>query len=158
MSDAAPTQSLLTRFVFHPVWRVQRSLTLGAQGIVLNTQNQVLLVKHGYRPGWCFPGGGVEKGETILTALTRELHEECGVVIDGTPELFGVYSNHRQFRNDHVTLFVVRNWTRPSIPKPNREIVEQGFFAIDAPPTECAPATLRRLNELTNTAPQDVYW
>jgi ADP-ribose pyrophosphatase YjhB (NUDIX family) len=158
MSEAASSQSLLTRFVFQPIWRVQRSLTLGAQGIVLNDQHQVLLVKHGYRPGWCFPGGGVEKGETILTALTRELEEECGVIIHGTPELFGVYSNHRQFRNDHVTLFIVRTWTRPTIPKPNREIIAQDFFPIAAPPPDCAPATLRRLNELSNTVPQDVYW
>jgi len=43
-------------------------MTLGAQGVVLDAENRVLLVRHGYRPGWFFPGGGVFS-HTVFTQV-----------------------------------------------------------------------------------------
>lgn len=158
MSQRKAAQTILQRFVLQPYWRLQRPLTLGAQGVIVDEAGRVLLVKHTYRPGWCFPGGGVEKGETIQTALTRELHEECGVAIDGPPELFGIYSNHARFRNDHVALFVVRRWHRTHVPEPNSEIAAQDFFPVAPLPDDCAHGTAKRLAEIFNGAPRDEHW
>ncbi|OXM15755.1 NUDIX hydrolase [Paenibacillus herberti] len=60
-------------------------------GVVENEQGQVLLVKtvHG---GWVYPGGQVEAGENLITALAREIKEESGIEVE-VLDLIGVYSN-----------------------------------------------------------------
>lgn len=82
-------------------------MTLGVRGLVTNEAGKVLLVRHTYTPGWYLPGGGVERGETCETALRRELAEEGGVALIDMPTLLGVFSNHRNFPNDHVLLYKI---------------------------------------------------
>ena len=50
-------------------------------GLILNDTNKVLLVKSPLR-GWEFPGGMVESGETLQSALKREVLEESGATIE----------------------------------------------------------------------------
>ena len=49
--------------------------------LVRNSENEILLVKHHIR-GWELPQGRVEKGETLIFALSREVLEEAGVTIN----------------------------------------------------------------------------
>jgi ADP-ribose pyrophosphatase YjhB (NUDIX family) len=139
-------------------WRYSRGLTMGAQGAVIDSENRVLLIRHTYRPGWHFPGGGVEKRETAEDALRRELQEEAGVELTGPPELFGLYANHRMFPGDHIALYVVRSWRQSRVPVPNAEIAEQGFFALDALPDATAPATLNRVLEIRALRARSPLW
>ncbi len=139
-------------------WRLSRGLTLGAQGCVIDPENRVLLIRHTYRPGWHFPGGGVEKRETVEAALAREVHEEAGILIDGRPQLFGVYANHRMFPGDHIALYVIRSWRQPSVPPPNHEIAGQGFFSSRHLPVDVNPATASHIHEiLEGRAPAEVW-
>src|SRR5262249_25196141 len=139
-------------------WRITRALTLGAQGMVLDADGRVLLVRHTYRAGWFLPGGGVEKRETATAALARELNEETGIALTAPPELFALYSNFAYFPGDHVALFLCRHWTQARRQQPNREIAEQRFFALEALPADISEATRRRIGEVLLGWPRREEW
>ncbi|MDE2180230.1 MAG: NUDIX hydrolase [candidate division NC10 bacterium] len=55
-----------------------------AVGAVVVRDGKVLLVLRGREPGrglWSLPGGVVHPGETLKTAVVRELREECGIEV-----------------------------------------------------------------------------
>jgi len=132
----------------HFYWRFSRGATLGARAMVIDGANRIFLVKHSYVGGWHLPGGGVETGETLLEALARELAEEGNIRLGAAPQLHGVYFNKRMSRRDHVALFIVRDFRQDGNPRPNHEIVEHGFFAIDALPEDVSRATRARVSEV----------
>ena len=139
-------------------WRLSRAMTLGGQICLIDAEGHVLLIRHGYRPGWHFPGGGVELGENVRDAAVRELAEETGIVARETPALHGVFNNVAAFRGDHVVLYVVRTFERMHTPKPSFEIAEQGFFPVDALPAETTPGTRRRIAEIVSGAAPSQAW
>jgi len=144
--------------VLRPLWRMRRGLTLGAQGAVIDGEGRVLLVRHGYRPGWWFPGGGVEWGETLETALARELEEEVGVTLTAPATLHGVFSNFGNFPGDHIAMFVVRHWLRRDNYRKRGEIAEARMFAWRDPPEHTDPGTRARLAEIFDQAPIGSLW
>jgi 8-oxo-dGTP pyrophosphatase MutT (NUDIX family) len=142
------------RRVFHLYWRFARGMTLGVRGVVLDSENRVLLVKHSYVSGWHLPGGGVEVGESFIEALRRELMEEGRVEMTAEPALHGVFFNSHVSPRDHVAVYVVRQFSQDRLPAPNREIVECGFHAAGALPAETTKGTRLRIAEvLDGTAP-----
>ena len=114
--------------MLHLYWRFSRGATLGVRALVRDAEGRIFLVKHSYVSGWHLPGGGVEVGETMLAALTRELREEGNIQLSGATRLFAVYFNARISRRDHVALFVVEDFIQPSPPRRNAEITDHGFL------------------------------
>lgn len=146
------------RRLFHLYWRFARGMTLGVRAVVLDGENRVFLVKHSYVSGWHLPGGGVETGEALREALTRELMEEGKIELVGEPTLFGVYLNSHVSRRDHVALYLVRHFRQEQLPEPNREIVECGFFEMQALPGETTRGTRLRLSEVIENRPPSQTW
>ena len=70
------------RRVMHFYWRFSRAATLGARAMVIDGNGRIFLVKHSYVDGWHLPGGGVETGESLLEALTRELAVEGNISLE----------------------------------------------------------------------------
>lgn len=140
-------------------WRLRRGMTFGAQGIVVTPSNEVLFVRHEYRPGWHFPGGGVEWRETAEDAMRREVLEETGVVVGGAPRLHGLFANVTgPMPSDHIAVYVVRDWTRPSIPPATFEIAETRFFDVARLPADVAEGARRRLAEVFENQPVSPHW
>ena len=149
--------SVITK-ILRPIWRLRRGLTLGVQGVLTDASGRVLLVRHSYRRGWYFPGGGVEWGETLGVALARELEEEVGVRILEEPRLHGVYANFASFPGDHIALFHVPRWERTGNYCRPREIAEAELFDRNALPDGTDPGTRARLAEIFDGAGKRESW
>jgi ADP-ribose pyrophosphatase YjhB (NUDIX family) len=125
---------------------------------MIDGENRVLLVRHGYRPGWFFPGGGVEWNETIETALARELEEEVGVSLTEPTQLHGIFGNFTSFPGDHIAVFVVRHWQRKGKYRKRGEIAETGMFARSELPAATDAGTRTRLAEIFDRSPISPLW
>jgi len=135
-----------------------RPMTLGVRGVVVDGRSRVLLVKHGYVPGWHFPGGGVEVGETCAQALARELEEEARVLVQGPPILHGLFLNAKSSRRDHVAVYLVREFSIRGERAPDWEIEEARFFSPADLPDGTTAGTRARLAEIFDSAPISGHW
>jgi 8-oxo-dGTP pyrophosphatase MutT (NUDIX family) len=129
--------------LMHFYWRFARGLTMGVRAVVIDGESRIFLVKHSYADGWHLPGGGVEPGETLLEALTRELAEEGNIEILTPPALHGIFFHPRYSKRDHVAVYVVRHHRQSSQPVPNHEIVAHGDYAAGKPAPDDHPARAR---------------
>jgi len=148
----------ILRKLFHLYFLIRRPMTLGVRVLVENENGEVLLVKHTYVEGWYLPGGGVETNDTMGATAIKELREEVGFEVIGEPKLLGVYKNNSASKRDHVVLYKVEKWREVEIFKPNREISEIGFFAIDALPEDITKGNLKRIREIYFDEPVSQYW
>jgi ADP-ribose pyrophosphatase len=136
---------------------LRRGMTLGVRAACFDRNGRIFMVRHTYVLGWYLPGGGVERHETVLQALEKELREEGNLVMTAAPQLFHVYYNRLVSKRDHVLFYrVAVEQTAPR--QPDREIAESGFFALDDLPKDVTSATLRRIRELTGQEPPSDMW
>jgi ADP-ribose pyrophosphatase YjhB (NUDIX family) len=148
----------MLKSLLHFYWRFARGLTVGVRAAVIDADNRLLLVRHGYAEGWHLPGGGVETGETLLEALARELEEEGNVKLAGAPVLHGIFHQESVSRRDHVALYVVREFEWGGEPAPTFEIRESKFFPLGSLPNGTTAGTRWRLDEVARGAPTPAKW
>lgn len=155
--EISPLLSKLLMRIVHFYFAMTRGMTMGVRAACFDQSGRVFLVRHSYVPGWHMPGGGIERQETSRDALVKELREEGNLRILGEPQLVQVYLNTSASRRDHVVFY--RADVEQTAPrKPDAEIVESGFFSLDALPEGTTEATKRRFRELSGAEPAAEYW
>jgi 8-oxo-dGTP pyrophosphatase MutT (NUDIX family) len=133
-------------------------LTLGVRVVVLDGQDNVLLVRHTYAPGWHFPGGAVDRREAMADAAARELREEALLVARGEPLIHGIYLSLTENKSDHIGLYLVREWDSIEGKARLLEIAEARFFPAADLPKGTTGGTRRRLAELLYGVPKSLNW
>jgi len=127
--------------ILHEVSRhlLRRPVT-GVAAAARTADGRWLLIRRGDTGTWALPGGTLEWGETLRTALGRELLEEAGVESFEVERLVGVYSRpDRDIRFHAVTVVALCSVAAPVRPPMNElEIREVGLFAADAIPDPLA--------------------
>lgn len=94
--------------------------------ILINSKNQVLLAKRpplkSWEGWWEFPGGKMEKDETSIDALHREIYEEIGVRVTKFEKWV---TRKYSYENNDITLnfFKVNEWEGEVTPKERQELV-----------------------------------
>ncbi|MCK6684949.1 MAG: NUDIX domain-containing protein [Thermoanaerobaculia bacterium] len=102
-----------------------------AAGCLITRGGKVLLLKRGIEPGyghWVFPGGHVDRGETVEGAALRETLEETGVRAE-LEDLVGLYS----YPGKPVVIAVFRARLAEGSAEPSAldETLEIGWFSAE---------------------------
>lgn len=137
---------------------VSRRMVVGARAVLIDG-NKVLLVKPTYLPGWHFPGGGVEPGETAENAAAREVLEETGYEAAGRPALHGLFLNRSVASDrDHVALYIWRNFANRRAFVPNFEIADCRWVERGNLPPDTEPGTAARVAEIFGGTTAPAEW
>lgn len=144
--------------LFHTWFLLTRPMTLGVRALAFDAEGRILLVRHTYVPGWHLPGGGVERGQTALDALTMEMREEANAEFGLPPRLHSVHFNNRVTRRDHVMVFHCANVRQVAPKNRDREIIAAEFFTLDALPEGITSSTATRIREFDDGIVPDPFW
>jgi 8-oxo-dGTP diphosphatase len=110
-----------------------------AVAVILDRNRRILITRRdpdSHQGGlWEFPGGKVEDGESLTSALARELGEELGIEIGRTSALLEVrhdYSDKAVFLDVHV-VWEFRGEARPLEGQPMAWVAPRDLRQYDFP-------------------------
>ncbi|MDW0115954.1 NUDIX hydrolase [Sporosarcina thermotolerans] len=127
----------------------------GANVIVVNEEDQLLLQLRIDNNCWGLPGGSMELGESLEDVAKRELYEETNLTANEL-SLFNVYSGEElYYRYPHgdevynvVTTFICKSYSGELIADKN-EVSSLRFFSTDELPSNISPPDLPILTDYT---------
>lgn len=91
-----------------------RRPVVGICAIARTSEGEFVLIRRGDTGEWCLPGGTLEWGETLGTAIRREVLEETGYEVKTVGQITGVYSRpDRDLRFHAVTVCVAVTVEKP---------------------------------------------
>jgi 8-oxo-dGTP diphosphatase len=93
--------------IIHGEFKLYKKPSLTVDAVIICKDSSIVLIKRKkdpYKDSWALPGGFVEYGETVESAILREVKEETGLEID-LCGIVGVYSDpERDPRGHTVTI------------------------------------------------------
>lgn len=136
---------------------VLRRPVVGIAAAAQTADGRWLLIRRADTGEWALPGGTLEWGEPLRTALVRELLEEAGVDTLDAGSLDGVYSDpDRDPRFHAVTVVVHVRVSEPSRPPVNPlEITDVRLFSDDELPEQLSHGMRDMLD---NVRTKRRYW
>jgi 8-oxo-dGTP diphosphatase len=137
---------------------VHQFVGVGVGAIILNAQGNVFLAQRGPEAAndqglWAWPGGEVEFGETLTTAIQREILEEFDMVIDPLCQI-AAFDHLLDGGQEHwvsVAFIALHISGEPSIKEPGK-CSAFGWFSLDD-----LPVTLSALSEAHLQAYRSMY-
>jgi ADP-ribose pyrophosphatase YjhB (NUDIX family) len=118
-------------FIGNVLWRlVQPRFTVGAVGVVFDSNGGVLLAAHAFhtKHTWGLPGGWVDRNEDPAVTVRREMMEELSLAVEVGPVLLA----ERPYRNHIDLAFLCRAHGIPG--QLNYEVTECAWFKQDELP------------------------
>ena len=131
-----PYFSVLNQQVRGPDYKLYDYYTVAfecpAVGIIARKNGQYLMI-HQYRfivdeYVWAIPSGGVEKGESLEAAASRELLEETGWQSKKIIHLFGYYPSYGA-TDQRFELFLAEDLEHANIAFDTGEVLRTGWFS-----------------------------
>lgn len=125
----------------------------GANMIVVDKNNRLLLQLRSDNKCWGLPGGAMEPGETLEEVAKRELYEETNLVAKNLT-LFNVYSGEEfYYKYPHgdevynvITTFICTEF-EGVMRKDENEVLDIEFFHYDDLPSTLNPPEIPIINE-----------
>lgn len=139
-------------FIIKKYLKIRKIKTRGVR-IILIQDNKVLLVQHRYNDLWVFPGGRIEKGESVYETARKEVREETQYIINNFNKILGVYKNTTGGKDDEVTILVSTDFyfqKQHSIKDKilrHFEIKHMDWYSLDKLPDTTSKATRERILE-----------
>jgi 8-oxo-dGTP diphosphatase len=130
MLRAVQIPSGVLKIVKEVLRHLLRRPVVGIAAAARTADGRILLIRRADSGKWALPGGTLEWGETLRSAITREVFEETGARVTALGDLVGAYSEPgRDPRFHAVTLVVAATVTEPGQGPVNPvEISEVGLF------------------------------
>lgn len=128
-------------------------IMVGANIIVVDSENRILLQLRTDNNCWGLPGGSMELGESLEDVAKRELYEETNLIANEL-SLFNVYSGKElYYRYPHgdevynvVASFICKNYDGELMAEKN-EVSSLQFFSINDLPSNISPPDLPIVTE-----------
>lgn len=129
LKASEPERPVCTRCGF--VFYIDPKIAVGT--IIATDGGRVVLVKRAIEPGygrWVFPGGYVDRGETLTSAAVREAREECGLEV----RLDGLVNIYSYAGRAPVIVVYAATPIGGTLCAADDECLETGEFSVDAIP------------------------
>ncbi|HEY4157493.1 MAG TPA: NUDIX hydrolase [Polyangiaceae bacterium] len=147
------------------VWKLTKEVArhllrrpvVGIAAVAKTPDGRYVLIRRSDTGDWAIPGGTLEWGETLRTAIERELREELGTTLVSLGEVLGIYSNPDRDPRFHAVTIVVEATVAPPTLGPDNplEILEVRTFSEQELPRTLSHGMTEMLGSARGTR---VFW